>query len=90
MDNLYNRITTTEQIADSLSQILVPPKQDAGTEDLRQEVKAELFKKYMPSVINWEEMQEVIENKLKVKSSREHVKDSLKHDEEDQDPYANY
>ena len=90
MDNLYNRITTTEQIADSLSQILVPPKQDAGTEDLRQEVKAELFKKWMPSVINWEEMQEVIENKLKVKSSREHVKDSLKHDEEDQDPYANY
>ena len=90
MDNLYNRITTTEQIADSLSQILVPQKQDGGTEELRQEVKAELFKKYMPSVINWEEMQEVIENKLKVKSSREHVKDSLKHDEEDQDPYANY
>lgn len=88
MDNLYNRITTTEQIADSLSQILVPPKQDAGTEDLRQEVKAELFKKWMPGVINWEEMQEVIENKLKVKASRDVVKESLK--PQDDDPYANY
>ena len=88
MDNLYNRITTTEQIADSLSQILVPSKQDGTTEDLRQEVKAELFKKWMPSVINWEEMQEVIENKLKVKASRKSVEDSLKPQEEE--PYNGY
>lgn len=84
MDNLYNRITTTEQIVDSLSQILVPSKQDGTTEDLRQEVKSELFKKWMPGVINWEEMQEVIENKLKVKASRKSVEDSLKPQEEDQ------
>lgn len=88
MDNLYNRITTTEQIADSLSQILVPSKQDGTTEDLRQEVKSELFKKWMPNVINWEEMQEVIENKLKVKASRKSVEDSLKPQEEDQ--YTGY
>ena len=88
MDNLYNRITTTEQIADSLSQILVPPKQDATTEDLRQEVKAELFKKWMPGVINWEEMQEFIDNKLQVKASRKNVEDSLKPQEEDQ--YSGY
>ena len=88
MDNLYNRITTTEQIADSLSQILVPPKQDATTEDLRQEVKAELFKKWMPGVINWEEMQEFIDNKLQVKASRKSVEDSLKPQEEDQ--YSGY
>lgn len=88
MDNLYNRITTTEQIADSLSQILVPSKQDGTTEDLRQEVKSELFKKWMPNVINWEEMQEVIENKLKVKASRKSVEDSLKPQEED--PYNGY
>ena len=88
MDNLYNRITTTEQIADSLSQILVPPKQDATTEDLRQEVKAELFKKWMPGVINWEEMQEFIDNKLQDEASRKNVEDSLKPQEEDQ--YSGY
>ena len=63
-------------------------KKDGTTEDLRQEVKSELFKKWMPNVINWEEMQEVIENKLKVKASRKSVEDSLKPQEEDQ--YSGY
>lgn len=89
MDNMYSRITTTDQIVDALSQVMIPAKQDGSTEDLRQEVKAELFKQFMPGVIDWDKMRDVIDNKLKLQAARTKVEDSTKPQAED-DPYSSY
>ena len=89
MTNMQDQINTVSAMADELSAILVPPKQDGSTDDLRAKVKAEIFKKYFPA-FDYEEMEKFINNTLSVESARETLKTNLNNPPVDDQGYGGY
>ena len=87
MTNMQEQINTASAMADELSLILVPAKQDGSTDDLRMRVKAEVFKKFFPG-FDYAFFEEMINKDLAISSARETVKDKLLNGDQDQGGYG--
>lgn len=87
MTNMQEQINTASAMADELSLILVPAKQDGSTDDLRMHVKAEVFKKFFPG-FDYAFFEEMINKDLAISSARETVKDKLLNGDQDQGGYG--
>lgn len=87
MTNMQEQINTASTMADELSLILVPAKQDGSTDDLRMRVKAEVFKKFFPG-FDYAFFEDMINKDLAITSARETVKDKLLNGDQDQGGYG--
>ena len=87
MTNMQEQINTASTMADELSLILVPAKQDGSTDDLRMRVKAEVFKKFFPG-FDYAFFEEMINKDLAISSARETIKDKLLNGDQDQGGYG--
>ena len=84
MTNMQEQISVISSVADELSLILVPPRQDASNDDIRSKVKAEIFKQYFPA-FDYDYYDEFINNEVKPADAKEKVKANF---EQQEDPNA--
>jgi hypothetical protein len=89
LTNMQDQINTISAIADELSAILVPPRQDGTTDDLRLKIKAEIFKKYFPA-FDYDLFENKINNEFSVETARDKVKKTLDNPTQTDDGYGGY
>lgn len=71
MNNLSEQLQVADQNADYIATQLLPPKQDASTEDQRIELKTAIVKDLIPS-IDWEKYEKMRDD-LMIKSKKEKI-----------------
>ncbi len=89
MTNLQEQINTASAMADELSAIIVPPKQDGSTDDKRLEIKAAIFKDYCP-FFDFEKYQKMAEAEVEQKAAKKKIKKKIEDSQSgSQDNYSN-
>lgn len=87
MTNMQEQINTASGIADELSAILVPSKQDGSSDDLRMKIRSEIFKKLFPG-FDYGYYEDLINKDISIENARENIKANLENSSSDTSDYG--